>query len=184
MTTDQSPAANESAQTRKLTRKPVLLAAAALIATGGLGLLLGNSMPFAVAQTTPSAGAVPTIETPYGRAPMSFADLVEKVSPAVVSINVKGDVKMAGGDGDMPQIPGMPPGMPGMPGMGLPGMPGMGFPGMGMPGMGLPGMPGMGGAGAGQSAQRVKTLSRTEKNARKNQRKRERAARKKGKGKR
>ncbi len=113
MTIDQSPAANESAQTRKVTRKPVLLAAAALFATGGLGLLLGNSMPFAVAQTTPAVGAVPTIETPFGRAPLSFADLVEKVSPAVVSINVKGDVKMADGS-DGPQIPGMP-NMPGMP---------------------------------------------------------------------
>lgn len=72
----------------------------------------------------------------------------------------------------------MPPGMPG-------GMPGMGMPGMGMPGMGMPGMgmPGMGGSGA-PAGGRVKTLSRTEKNARKNQRKRERAARKKGKGKR
>ena len=69
----------------------------------------------------------------------------------------------------------MPPGMPG-------GMPGMGMPGMGMPGMGMPGM-GMPGAGAAPST-RVKTLSRSEKNARKNQRKRERAARKKGKGKR
>lgn len=111
MTLHQSPAANESA-TRKVARKPVLLAAAALIATGGLGLLLGNSFPLAVAQTTPAVGTVPTIETPYGRTPLSFADLVEKVSPAVVSINVKGDVKMA--ENDMPQIPGMPQ-MPGMP---------------------------------------------------------------------
>ncbi|HWM30736.1 MAG TPA: Do family serine endopeptidase [Methyloceanibacter sp.] len=114
MTLDQSPAANESAEKRKLTRKPVLLAAAALIATGALGLVLGNSMPFAIAQTTPAVGTSQTIETPFGRAPLSFADLVEKVSPAVVSINVKGDVKMADG-GDMPQIPGMPPGMPNIP---------------------------------------------------------------------
>jgi signal recognition particle subunit SRP54 len=67
------------------------------------------------------------------------------------------------------------PGMGGFPGMG--GMPGMGgFPGMGMPGMGMPGM--------GAPAPRMRTLSKTEKNAKKNQRKRERAARKKGKGKR
>ncbi|MGV1015718.1 MAG: trypsin-like peptidase domain-containing protein, partial [Methyloceanibacter sp.] len=116
MTLDQSHAANESAQPRKVSRKRVLLAATALIATGALGLLLGNSTPFAVAQTTPAVGTVQTIETPYGRAPLSFADLVEKVSPAVVSINVKGDVKMADG-GDMPGMPGMPqiPGMPNMP---------------------------------------------------------------------
>ena len=78
-------------------------------------------------------------------------------------------------------------GMPGMPGMGMPGMgfPGMGFPGMGgfpgMPGMGMPGMgmPGMGGDG-GQSMTKMKTLSATERNAKKAQRKRERDARKKG----
>jgi len=78
----------------------------------------------------------------------------------------------------------LPPGMPnmagmGMPGMGLPGMPGMGLPGMGLPGMGMPGM-----GGAAPASQRMKTLSKTEKNARKNKRKQERTARKKGKGKR
>ena len=101
MTFDRSSAATESPSSRKLTRKPVLLAAAALIATSALGLALGNSVPFAAAETATQ----PTIETPYGRAPLSFADLVAKVSPAVVSINVKGDVKVA--DNDM-QIPGMP----------------------------------------------------------------------------
>jgi serine protease Do len=102
MRTDQSPAANESPRLRKLTRKPALLAAA-LIATGALGVTLGSGMPFAVAET---AQTPQTIETPFGRAPLTFADLVSKVSPAVVSINVKGDVKMAENDG-MP-IPGMP----------------------------------------------------------------------------
>ena len=67
----------------------------------------------------------------------------------------------------------------GMPGM--PGMPGMGLPGMGFPGMGLPGM---GPTGGGEDGPRMKTLSKAERNAKKNQRKRERAARKKGKGKR
>ena len=102
MTTDQSPAAKESPRLRKLTRMPALLAAA-LIATGALGVTLGSGMPFAVAET---AQTPQTIETPFGRAPLTFADLVSKVSPAVVSINVKGDVKMAENDG-MP-IPGMP----------------------------------------------------------------------------
>jgi signal recognition particle subunit SRP54 len=70
----------------------------------------------------------------------------------------------------------------GMPGMGMPGMgmPGMGMPGMGMPGMGMPGM----GMPMGQREPRMKVLSKAERNARKNQRKRERDARKKGKGKR
>ncbi|MGH6736564.1 MAG: Do family serine endopeptidase [Methyloceanibacter sp.] len=105
MKSDQSNAANESPRSRTLTRKPALLAAAALIATGALGLAFGTNMPFAIAETPQQAKAVETIDTPYGRAPLSFADLVEKVSPAVVSINVKGDVKVA--DNDM-QIPGMP----------------------------------------------------------------------------
>lgn len=100
MKLDQSSTANESPRWRKLTRKPALLAVAALIATSALGLTLGNSVPFAVAETTTQ----PTIDTPYGRAPLSFADLVAKVSPAVVSINVKGDVKVA----DNEQIPGLP----------------------------------------------------------------------------
>jgi serine protease Do len=102
MKTDQSPAANESPRVRKLTRKPALLAAAALIATGALGITLGNGVPFAAAETAQPAQ---TIETPFGRAPLTFADLVAKVSPAVVSINVKGETKVA--DNDM-QIPGMP----------------------------------------------------------------------------
>jgi len=79
----------------------------------------------------------------------------------------------------------LPPGMQ-MPGMGMPGMPGMGMPGMGMPGMGMPGMgfPGaFGGEGGGAAAPRMRQLSKTEKNARKNQRKRERDSRKKNRGK-
>jgi signal recognition particle subunit SRP54 len=67
----------------------------------------------------------------------------------------------------------------GVGGMGMPGMgmPGMGMPGMGMPGMGMPGMP----PGMGPPAPRMKVLSKVERNAKKNQRKRERDARKKGK---
>ena len=99
MNSDQSQAANESS--RKLARKPVILAAAALIATSALGLTLGNLVPFAAAET---AATQPTIDMPQGRAPLTFADLVAKVSPAVVSINVKGDAKVAEND----QIPGMP----------------------------------------------------------------------------
>ncbi len=81
------------------------------------------------------------------------------------------------GMGGFPGMPGMG-GFPGMPGMGgFPGMPGMGgFPGM--PGMG--GFPGMGGGDDGQSLTKMKTLSASERNAKKAQRKRERDARKKG----
>jgi len=59
-------------------------------------------VPFAAAETTTTQPQ--TIETPYGRAPLTFADIVQKVTPAVVSINVKGDVKVA----DNEQIPGLP----------------------------------------------------------------------------
>jgi signal recognition particle subunit SRP54 len=71
------------------------------------------------------------------------------------------------------QMPGMPGGMPGFPG-GMPGMPGLGFPGL------------FGGAGApgGIETPRMKVMSKSEKNARKNDRKRERDARKKNKHKR
>ena len=48
------------------------------------------------------------MQTPYGAAPLSFADLVQKVSPAVVSINVKGDSKVAENDLQIPGLPDMP----------------------------------------------------------------------------
>jgi serine protease Do len=101
MKLDQTSATNESPRWRKLVRQPALLVAAALFATSALGLALGNSVPFAAAETTTPPQ---TIETPYGRAPLTFADIVQKVTPAVVSINVKGDVKVA----DNEQIPGLP----------------------------------------------------------------------------
>jgi signal recognition particle subunit SRP54 len=59
----------------------------------------------------------------------------------------------------------------------MPGMPGMGMPGMGMPG--FPGMPGMGAPTGDANAPKMRVLSRSEKNARKGQRKKERQARKK-----
>jgi signal recognition particle subunit SRP54 len=82
------------------------------------------------------------------------------------------NVRRAMKSGKMPEgFPQMPGGMPG-----FPGMPGMGMPGMGMPGMGMPGV------GAGQrGTPAMRTLSASERNAKKNQRKRERDARKKGK---
>jgi serine protease Do len=104
MKLDQSSAATES-PARKTTRKAALLAAAALIATGALGLTLGNGVPFAAAETTTPQQ---TIQTPMGLAPVSFADLVAKVSPAVVSINVKGDVKVADNDSPIPGMPDLP----------------------------------------------------------------------------
>lgn len=75
--------------------------AAALIAVGLLSFAFGQDLRNA------SAEPAQTVQTPYGAAPASFADLVQKVNPAVVSINVKSDTKVAEG-GDNLQIPGLP----------------------------------------------------------------------------
>ncbi|MDX2308449.1 MAG: Do family serine endopeptidase [Hyphomicrobium sp.] len=63
----------------------------------GLGLLAAATIPVlapAFAETQPAAPGVATgIETPFGRAPLTFADILEKVKPSVVSISV-----VSGGD--------------------------------------------------------------------------------------
>jgi signal recognition particle subunit SRP54 len=97
--------------------------------------------------------------------------------PGMKNLNLARNLRRAAKSGKLPA--GMPGGFPGMPG-GFPGMPG-GFPGMpgGFPGM--PMMPGMGAPEMGDTnAPKMRVLSKSEKNARKGQRKRERSARKKG----
>ena len=97
--------------------------------------------------------------------------------PGMKQINMARNLQKMAKSGGMPGgMPGMG-GFPGMPGMGgFPGMPGMGgFPGM--PGMG--GFPGMGGPPA-DSMTKMKSLSASERNAKKAQRKREKDARRKG----
>jgi serine protease Do len=86
----------------------VVVTAAALIALSALGLALGQDMRFASAEPVQQSGPtqVPQTAPTFAGAPLTFADLVQKVSPAVVSINVKGDSKVA--QNDMPQIPGLP----------------------------------------------------------------------------
>ena len=110
MTSHTNPAANENNRSRKLVRRPVILAATALVAAGAIGLSFNPRVPLAVAET---AKMQQTIETPYGRAPLSFADLVQKVKPAVVSINVKGETKTASNDDSpIPGMPNLPEGIP------------------------------------------------------------------------
>ena len=66
------------------------------------------------AQLKPDA----TIQTPMGRAPLSFADIVERVKPSVVSISVTNGegAKVAdarkGGKGAIPGLPDLPPDHP------------------------------------------------------------------------
>src|SRR6185437_10511985 len=97
---DQSSVTKEGS--RKFTRGPLAVTTAALIAVGALGLALGQDMRFA------SAEPAQTVQTPMGAAPLSFADLVQRVSPAVVSINVKGDSKVAENDLQIPGLPDIP----------------------------------------------------------------------------
>lgn len=62
---------------------PVL---AAMIAAGAIGF--GFSLTAPVKAEAP---VVDSVATPFGRAPLSFADLVDKVKPAVVSVSVVND---------------------------------------------------------------------------------------------
>ena len=83
MTSDQSNAANESS--RKLTRKPVIFAAAALIATSALGLTLGNFVPFAAAEVWAERVLAPLLK--FDMAP---GTLVNVNFPALPADEVKG----------------------------------------------------------------------------------------------
>ena len=61
-------------------------AVVALAATAALGFgILAPSHPVR------AEVAGQTVETPFGRAPLSFADIVDKVKPAVVSVSVVND---------------------------------------------------------------------------------------------
>ena len=100
---DQSSVTKQGS--RKFARTPLAVTTAALIAVGAWGLALGQDMRFASAEPAQPTQSPQTVQTPMGAVPLSFADLVQKVSPAVVSINVKGESEVA--DNDM-QIPGLP----------------------------------------------------------------------------
>lgn len=92
----------------RLRHAPMAISAIAALAAVGAFATGAVDLPRAHAEAT--AGA--TIETPYGRAPMSFADLVDKVKPSVVSVSVVNDggaAKVAdkgGGKGlTIPELP-------------------------------------------------------------------------------
>jgi serine protease Do len=91
-----------------LKRKPLAFALAGALGLGIAGAALAPHAPFALAQTPT---AQDTLLTPYGRAPVTFADLAEKVRHAVVSIQVKnGNKEMVARRGippefNMPDLP-------------------------------------------------------------------------------
>ncbi len=98
-------------------------AIAALVVAGSLSFGAVSVLTPAAAQLKPNE----TVETPFGRAPLSFADLVERVKPSVVSVSVVNDggaAKMAenrgggGGGGG-----GARPGQRGPGGFALPDLP-------------------------------------------------------------
>jgi serine protease Do len=94
--------------TRSMTSKTAALFAALAATT-----LLTPVVP-AHAQLKADANA--TVQTPMGRAPLSFADIVERVKPSVVSISVTNgdntkvaDARKPGRGGrNAPQVPGIP----------------------------------------------------------------------------
>ena len=73
-------------------------------------LIGGFAMTPSVAQLKPSDAGV---ETPFGRAPLSFADVIEKVKPSVVSISVTGSSRTAQRGGGA--VPGQPSPFPDIP---------------------------------------------------------------------
>ena len=64
---------------------------AALIAAATLATTLGLGLAGAVTPVRAEMRPGTTVDTPFGRAPMSFADLVDKVKPSVVSVSVVND---------------------------------------------------------------------------------------------
>ena len=79
------------------------------------GLLAAMTLPVLTPAFAEQKAATATIETPFGRAPVTFADIVERVKPAVVSISVSsGGNKVAskskGEKGDRKMPEGLPEG--------------------------------------------------------------------------
>jgi len=103
---DQSSVTRQGS--RKFARTPLAVTTAALIAVGAWGLALGQDMRFASAEPAQPTQSPQTVQTPMGAVPLSFADLVQKVSPAVVSINVKGESEVADNDMEIPGLPDLP----------------------------------------------------------------------------
>ncbi|MDR3500356.1 MAG: DegQ family serine endoprotease [Parvibaculum sp.] len=96
-----------SAPRRGISTRNLLRTTAALATAGAIGFG-AFSLP-AFAETAPLNA--PTEQKTELSALPSFADLVEKVSPAVVSIRVVEEEEVGAGDGETPDLP-FPPGSP------------------------------------------------------------------------
>jgi len=96
---------------RVLSRGAISAPAFAVVGAMALGLA-APSTP-ALAQLKADS---PSVQTPYGRAPITFADIVDRVKPAVVSISVtNGGAKVASKGGQPKGKGGRGPGIPGLP---------------------------------------------------------------------
>ena len=96
---DRSPVTTWAS--RKFTRGLLALTVAVLM-VGALLLALGQDTRFASAEP---AQPTQTLQTSLGTAPLGFADVVQKVTPAVVSVQVKAETEV---DEDDLQVPGLP----------------------------------------------------------------------------
>ena len=81
------------------------LAVAALVGAGAMAFQAYRAPDAAHAQLRP---AEPGVQTPYGRAPLSFADIVDKVKGSVVSVSVTNGDKTAAKDPEGRRFGGMP----------------------------------------------------------------------------
>lgn len=80
-----------AAKTEPMTGRASNMRTAAVVAFAAAGVLgIGLSGQHSPVLAEVKAGGA-TIETPFGRAPLSFADLVDKVKPSVVSVSVVND---------------------------------------------------------------------------------------------
>ena len=79
---------SQMTKTRAPIRSAAAIALTAAVGVGAFAATSGNTSITANAESRPSG-----VQTAYGVAPISFADLAAKVKPAVVSINVTGEVK-------------------------------------------------------------------------------------------
>ena len=94
---------SQSNRSKNRLKTPLIVAAATLIGAGVIGGLAGESSKPAQAQSL--SERIQNV-VPFPGAPASFADLVERVRPSVVSINVKKRASEFALAGTVPRIAG------------------------------------------------------------------------------